>query len=102
MCLWYVFATILQTVQSSSGMIYKLSKEGKLDKIPITGDLNADPNSPNGPHSHQFSTNNHFSIHIDEPTRITDTSATILDQFVSNMSEHNTLNPNCLDDPLSI
>ena len=64
-----------------------MCKQDKISKLLITGDLNADPLSDNGPHLLQFALQNHLSIHIDEPTRITDTTATILDQFVSNMSD---------------
>ncbi len=59
-------------------------KQGRINKILITGDLNADPNSENGPLLQQFSLGNHMDIHINEPTRITETTATILDQFISN------------------
>ena len=51
----------------------------------ITGDLNADPNSNAGPDLRQFADQNHLHIHVDEPTRITPTTATILDQFLSNI-----------------
>ena len=53
--------------------------------ILITGDLNADPNSTNGPYLDRFSAHNHLEILVHEPTRITEHSATILDQFLSNM-----------------
>ena len=53
--------------------------------ILITGDLNADPNSDAGPDLQQYADQNHLHIHVDEPTRITPTTATILDQFLSNM-----------------
>ena len=55
--------------------------------ILITGDLNADPNSDAGLYLQQFATQNHLCIHVDEPTRITATTATILDQFLSNMPD---------------
>ena len=64
-----------------------VAKQDRITKMIITGDLNADPTSAHGPHLQQFATQNHFIIHIDEPTRITDNTATILDQFVSNMAE---------------
>ncbi len=35
----------------------------------------------------RFAAANEFVIHVNEPTRITPTSATILDQFLSNMSD---------------
>ena len=55
------------------------------NNILITGDLNSDPNSETGPYLQQFADQNHLQIHVEEPTRITPTSATILDQFLSNM-----------------
>ena len=55
----------------------------------ITGDLNADPHSDNGPKLQQLADQNHFQIYVNEPTRITENTATILDQFVSNL--HNML-----------
>lgn len=51
----------------------------------ITGDLNAHPGTPNGILLNEFSNNNFLTIHVDEPTRITEDSATILDQFISNV-----------------
>ena len=51
----------------------------------ITGDLNADPNSESGPYLQQLANQNHFVIHVNEPTRITINTATILDQFVGNL-----------------
>ena len=63
-------------------------KQGSISKLLIVGDLNADPNSVNGPYLIQFALQNHMLLHIDEPTRITDHSATILDQFISNMTDN--------------
>ena len=34
---------------------------------------------------HQFATSNFLTIHVNQPTRITETSATVLDQFLSNI-----------------
>jgi hypothetical protein len=57
-----------------------------LSVMPIifAGDLNADPTTRQGVYLDQFATSNLLTIHVTEPTRITETSATILDQFVSN------------------
>ena len=55
--------------------------------IVITGDLNADPNSLSGPDLGIFADQNHFTIHINEPTRITENTATILDQFMGNIDQ---------------
>ena len=63
-----------------------LSKQIHMNFI-LTGDLNADPSSTNGPHLSRFADNNHLDILVHEPTRITETSSTILDQFLSNMSQ---------------
>ena len=53
-------------------------------KILICGDLNADFNTRHGQYLLDFVNGNDFNYHIKKPTRITSTSATILDQFVSN------------------
>ena len=63
------------------------AKQIGINYMLITGDLNADPNSENGPYLQQFANQNHFRIHVNEPTRITINTATILDQFVSNLHE---------------
>ena len=52
-----------------------------------TGDLNADPNTPNGTHLHNFCDGNNLSTHITKPTRITEHTATILDQFLTNIPD---------------
>jgi len=54
--------------------------------VPIifAGDLNADPNTRQGLFLNHFAASNLLTIHISEPTRITETTATILDQFLSN------------------
>ena len=63
------------------------AKQIGVNYILITGDLNADPNSENGPYLQQLADQNHFRIHVNEPTRITLNTATILDQFVSNLQD---------------
>ena len=55
-------------------------------KILIAGDLNADPDTPAGVCMSDFVRTNEMHIHINEPTRITHHSQTILDQFISNVS----------------
>ena len=64
-----------------------IAKQTNFNNIIITGDLNADPNTPNGIQLHNFCEGNHLTIHVTEPTRLTPVSATILDQFLSNMSD---------------
>ena len=55
--------------------------------IIITGDLNADPRTQDGLLLDNFCTINGLVLHVDEPTTITNTSATILDQFITNMPD---------------
>ena len=51
----------------------------------LTGDFNADPNTAAGQLLSNFCGNNELSLLINEPTRITPTTATILDQFITNV-----------------
>ena len=53
--------------------------------IIMTGDLNADPSTRDGIILKEFADSNFLTIHVNEPTRITETSSTILDQFLSNV-----------------
>ena len=53
-------------------------------KILILGDLNSDPNTVNGNILKEFCNFNNLIINIDKPTRITETSQTILDQKLTN------------------
>ena len=53
--------------------------------IIFAGDLNADPTTRNGALLRDFAESNFLTIHIEEPTRITEHSANILDQFLSNV-----------------
>jgi len=62
-----------------------LTRTGQIDNVIITGDLNADPATVNGAKLSQFITVNELSLHVHEPTRITETTASILDQFISNI-----------------
>ena len=55
-------------------------------KILICGDLNADLNTRQGKLMLDFVSANNFMYHITDPTRVTPTSNTILDQFISNFS----------------
>ena len=54
------------------------------DNIIITGDLNADPSTPDGRKLLYFIDLNNLTKHVKEPTRITDRSSSELDQIVSN------------------
>ena len=51
----------------------------------IVGDLNADPSTHQGRVLSTFCQSFNLSIHIQEPTRITSSSATILDQILTNI-----------------
>lgn len=62
-------------------------KTSNIHDILITGDLNADPNDRNWNKLNILTQANNFTIHINEPTRITRTTQTILDQFVSNIHD---------------
>ena len=53
-------------------------------KILLCGDLNADFNTREGKSLLEFVEGNNLTYHITTPTRITSTSATILDQFITN------------------
>ena len=63
-----------------------LVKESGNHDIIIAGDLNADPDTRNGQLMKLFAESNNFSVHVEEPTRITKDKASILDQYISNMS----------------
>ena len=56
--------------------------------ILIAGDLNSDFSTPQGTKLSNFAHANGLTIHIQDPTRITENTATILDQFISNCPEH--------------
>lgn len=66
--------------------IYNVKDLG-IKNILIAGDLNADPNSRQWVNLKSVTESNNLEIHIKEPTRITSTSETILDQFISNMED---------------
>ena len=53
--------------------------------IVILGDLNADPHTIPGRMLLNLCNSYNFTVHISEPTRITSTSATVLDQVLSNV-----------------
>ena len=56
-------------------------------RILIAGDLNADFLTYHGDKLKQFAFINEMDILIEEPTRVTQQSSTVLDQFVSNMAQ---------------
>ncbi len=61
------------------------SRLDQVENLILTGDFNADPNTTNGNRLAQLVDLNNLSQHINEPTRITETTSTILDQFISNI-----------------
>ena len=63
----------------------ELVQQQYIGKIMLIRDFNADPNSTNGPHLNNFCTVNGLSKHINQPTRITDRSSSLLDQCLINL-----------------
>ena len=63
------------------------AKQTDITQLIVTGDLNADPSTFNGTKLATFCNDNNFSIHINEPTRYTPDSESILDQFFSNIPD---------------
>ena len=55
-----------------------------LCKILLIGDLNSDPSTKNGKLMNEFCLTNSFTALVNEPTRITQSSSTILDQCLTN------------------
>ena len=53
--------------------------------ILLLGDLNADPSTPNGRKLRDLCNLHNLYCHIAEPTRITETSSTCIDQIISNV-----------------
>ena len=67
------------------GLTLELAKETNITNIIISGDLNADPASIQGGKLKAFLDSHHLVAHVKTPTRITETSSTILDQFMTNI-----------------
>ena len=63
-----------------------LAKHSGISDIVLAGDFNADPSTREGQLLNIFCRSNDLFCHVNEPTRITDTTATILDQFISSRS----------------
>ena len=64
-----------------------LAKESNIPYLVFAGDLNADPNSAPGLRLQEFLEANNLVSHIEEPTRVTSSHASILDQFMSNVPD---------------
>ena len=58
-----------------------------IKNLMIIGDINADPRTVAGRKLQNFSISNNLTMHIDEPTRVTENSTSILDQCLSNFKE---------------
>lgn len=58
--------------------------ENSLSRFIITGDLNADPSTRQGELLQAFVEEHSLATFVNEPTRITDVSSTVLDQCISN------------------
>ena len=63
-----------------------LAKQTGIKNILLTGDFNADPPTREGHNFKVFTDSNNLEHHIKSPTRVTPTTATLLDQFISNCS----------------
>jgi hypothetical protein len=63
---------------------FDLAMDSNIPYIMIIGDLNADPTTLEGRKLALFAESNFLTQHITEPTRITQTSKTIVDQCLSN------------------
>ena len=62
--------------------IYDSIRQAGYTNIILTGDFNADPSSASGNKLHYFVNSNSLLMAIDQPTRYTINTATILDQFI--------------------
>ena len=62
-------------------------RQDSCNHIILAGDFNADPNTMMGRKLDNFCNINNFTLHINEPTRITEHSHTILDQFITNIPQ---------------
>ena len=59
-----------------------------MSKIMIIGDLNADPKTQHGKRLSKFAASNNLTLHINAPTRITETTSSLLDQMISNFPNY--------------
>ena len=67
--------------------ILDLAKQDRCKHTIITGDFNSDPLTPNGTKLSKLCSDNNLTLHIQEPTRITEDTSTTLDQFITNIPE---------------
>ena len=64
---------------------YDLACNTTSDKLILLGDFNADPRTNHGNKLSSFSNFNNLTLHVHEPTRVTDKSSTCLDQIITNI-----------------
>ena len=64
---------------------YDLASGASNGKIIMMGDLNADPSTNHGRKLNSFCTSNLLTLHIHDPTRITERTSTCLDQIITNI-----------------
>lgn len=75
------------------------ARNTEVKNIILTGDLNADQGTYSGNKLADFVSVNNFKLHINEPTRITPSSSTILDQFITNIPNY--ITNIIIDEPVS-
>ena len=71
--------------------LQQMLDNAKLDRIQnviMMGDFNADEQTYNGNYFKFFSNVNHFTSHVNEPTRITSTTQTSLDKILTNIPHY--------------
>jgi hypothetical protein len=76
-----------------------LAKESNINNIIITGDLNSNPSTFHGKKLDNFAGSKNMYLNVFEPTRITPTSQTILDQIIT--SKPDLVNDVIVDPPIS-
>ena len=86
---WQLFNDNIDNVKSEAG-VHQLIK---------LGDLNADHETANDKKLKEICLSNDLKIHINEPTRITSSTETCLDQIISNIP--NFVSLNVVDPPVS-
>ena len=57
-------------------------------KIMFIGDLNADPQTQHGKYLSNFAASNNLTLHVQSPTRITETTSSLLDQIITNFPNY--------------
>ena len=86
---WKLFNDNIDYVKSEAGIHH----------LNVPGDLNADHETANGKNLKETCLSNDLQIHINEPTRITSSTKTCLDQIISNIP--NFVSRSVVDPPVS-